>query len=273
MPANKPASTDPLSAGHIDAGATTESHDRMHGRTLKLHENVKAYGAVGDGVTDDTAAITAAFAAAATGGFGYGAGAGNTLHFPMGTYIYNSATPLYLTTFMGIRGAGRWSTTIKFTGAAGFGFTGSVHDMFVKDMTLWSATADVVTYPTAGGVGHFLASNVIFWQDNNAKRIMYGTNTNMVFNRFENCDFGAATGATVSPIQLDGASNINANSWESCLFQANGASAAGVTFCVIDNTNNAGYQYQNNFNNLDFRDIQNLRGIMQMPLRVLPHVS
>ena len=45
--------------------------------------NVKAYGAVGDGVTDDTAAIQAAVDAAAAAG-------GGTVFFPRGTYIIAS---------------------------------------------------------------------------------------------------------------------------------------------------------------------------------------
>ncbi len=45
--------------------------------------NVKAYGAVGDGVTDDTAAIQAAVAAAGSAG---------TLFFPAGTYVAGSFT-------------------------------------------------------------------------------------------------------------------------------------------------------------------------------------
>lgn len=48
--------------------------------------NVKDYGATGDGVTDDTAEITSALAAAdATGG--------NTVYFPPGTYIVEASSP------------------------------------------------------------------------------------------------------------------------------------------------------------------------------------
>ena len=46
--------------------------------------NVKNYGAVGDGATDDTAAINAAIAAASTK-------SAKTLYLPMGVYLISSA--------------------------------------------------------------------------------------------------------------------------------------------------------------------------------------
>lgn len=48
---------------------------------LPLAINVKDYGAVGDGETDDTAAIVAAMQA------------GSTLYFPPGTYKFSRVRP------------------------------------------------------------------------------------------------------------------------------------------------------------------------------------
>jgi len=67
--------------------------------------NVKDYGAKGDGVTDDTAAIRAAVAAAFTGTLGVG----GTLFFPAGKFIVSSTINLFpgtLTAFPGVTIAG-----------------------------------------------------------------------------------------------------------------------------------------------------------------------
>ena len=66
--------------------------------------NVKAYGATGDGVTDDTSAIADAAAAVTAAG-------GGILWFPSGTYLVSSGTALSSGTLA--LGAGRSNTTIK----------------------------------------------------------------------------------------------------------------------------------------------------------------
>jgi len=62
-------------------GATTAANFQDRGGQVF---NVKAYGAVGDGVTDDTAAVQAAISAAY-------AGVGGTIYFPAGTYLLSTA--------------------------------------------------------------------------------------------------------------------------------------------------------------------------------------
>jgi hypothetical protein len=71
----------------------------------KLRESVsvKDFGAVGDGVTDDTAAINAAVAALVTAG-------GGTLYFPEGTYIVSA--PINLRSNIVYQGHG-WASIIK----------------------------------------------------------------------------------------------------------------------------------------------------------------
>lgn len=70
--------------------------------------NVKAYGAVGDGSTDDTTAIDAAVTAAASG---------DTIFFPPGSYVRTAWT---VTKFLRILGSGEDKTTLKAkTGTTG----------------------------------------------------------------------------------------------------------------------------------------------------------
>lgn len=67
--------------------------------------NVKAYGAVGDGIVDDTTAIAAAIAAA---------GANNTVIFPKGTYLVTATLQMLAgQAFVGEGGTGEGTSTIK----------------------------------------------------------------------------------------------------------------------------------------------------------------
>lgn len=67
--------------------------------------NVKAYGAVGDGATDDTAAINAAITAAGTNG---------TVFFPKGTYLVSSTLQMLSgQCFLGEGGSMQGTSTIK----------------------------------------------------------------------------------------------------------------------------------------------------------------
>jgi hypothetical protein len=71
--------------------------------------NVKDYGAVGDGTTDDGLAIKNAINAAKAAGV---SGRGVDLWFPSGVYYVNSNTPFpYLNTNIRIRGSG-WQSTV-----------------------------------------------------------------------------------------------------------------------------------------------------------------
>jgi hypothetical protein len=69
--------------------------------------NVKDFGAVGDGVTDDTAAIQAAIVATTTG---------KALFFPSGTYTFSTQL-VFNQNYIGIIGQGSTTTFLKYTGA------------------------------------------------------------------------------------------------------------------------------------------------------------
>lgn len=75
--------------------------------------SVKDFGAVGDGTTDDTSALNAAFSAFAAGN------GGQFLFIPTGNYVVSSS--LIVPTGLGgtIMGAGRWNTKFLWNGTGG----------------------------------------------------------------------------------------------------------------------------------------------------------
>lgn len=109
--------------------------------------NVKNYGARGNGVVDDTAAIQAAIDDCAVG---------NTLHIPMGTYLISST--LNLNKGLILAGAGRGhegATTVgssfKWVGASGTilhintGIGSTVHGWSLRDLTFDGNSVSGVT--------------------------------------------------------------------------------------------------------------------------------
>ena len=87
--------------------------------------NVKAYGAVGDGVTDDTVAIQAAATASAV--------SGGTLFFPTGTYVVSS----------GITGLNNSGITISGHGAT-ISWTSTTPGEYLFAITEESSSAGVL---------------------------------------------------------------------------------------------------------------------------------
>jgi hypothetical protein len=86
----------------IGTGSSTQAAgDARWQRDLGIY-NVKAYGATGNGVADDTSAILSAQAAAGDGG---------TLYFPTGTYLCSDTI-----TAKNIRGEHKQKTILKYTG-------------------------------------------------------------------------------------------------------------------------------------------------------------
>lgn len=124
-----------------DPGHLTE-----HNRIYAADRSVKKFGAVGDGTTDDTAAIQAALTA------------GGTVYFPAGTYLVTDTLSI---TSAGVTlvGESRESTTINLdigdTGSDGIAWTfagpgyligGGVRDITVKAATDRADVRDVLSF-------------------------------------------------------------------------------------------------------------------------------
>jgi hypothetical protein len=97
----------------LQAPSTPETGDEFVG-PFASWVNVKAFGAKGDGVTDDTAAIQAALIAV-------GSGAANryVLYIPAGTYKITQKLTYYKREFTSILGEDPTTTILKWAGPAG----------------------------------------------------------------------------------------------------------------------------------------------------------
>jgi hypothetical protein len=139
--------------------------DKIETLATELYYNVKDYGALGDGINNDTTAVQAAINAASTAG-------GGTVFFPGGTYLIGQSQESYTSsdlvstiapTFYGVfvpskvhlRGSGRGATVIgRFTTleVSPVCFLNAV-DASIRHLTVNS------NYPTNPGLGHGITND------------------------------------------------------------------------------------------------------------------
>jgi hypothetical protein len=117
-----------LEVSHNDDGTLlTSAVETSLGGSITAVYNVKSYGAVGDGVTDDTTAIQAAITAAENAG-------GGTVYFPRGKYAASGLTAQGTLTFEGAGGAAHVAGT-HATGWVGSALTPAVTGKAVLTVT------------------------------------------------------------------------------------------------------------------------------------------
>lgn len=147
--------------------------------------NVKDYGAVGNNVADDTAAVQATVTAA-------GAAGGGQVYFPPGTYRLNSSAPINNTadgiTFMG-SGVSNSNLSIGpgFTGSAAITNTGNYFT--VQNMSVIANSSTTTSNPAAHGIvstgGHtFRVLNTSFLNINGYAIKAIGTATTQLHGGF-----------------------------------------------------------------------------------------
>lgn len=111
--------------------------------------NVKAYGATGNGTTDDTLAIKAALAAACV--------SGGILYFPPGSYVVSSSLSVCVGNGPGvsIQGAGIGTSTINFGNSSSAGilinYSIPTYRTFISDISMVSTNSGAVLLTVGGG--------------------------------------------------------------------------------------------------------------------------
>ena len=199
-------------------GASWVSNGNQY--TLDTTINVKVYGAKGDGVTDDSAAIQSALAAAyalapATDlntGLGWRLHTAH-VHFPRGRYKVSAPNTLFQGLYAGsfkITGEGKEGVTqIIFTGTGSgnyliynndiFGFTDFSDIQFTTNVNDSDSTA---------------------WKTATNRNFMYYNSTGTAQGmRFTNCKFTNFTQLFYMPTATSGAANASENTFFNCKFE------------------------------------------------------
>lgn len=144
--------------------------------------NAKLYGLVGDGITDDTAALQALITAAPSG---------SNIVFPPGTYIVSSS--ISITSKTGLKLSGTKNSIIKFTDGAyvGFSITGASYNIVFSNLSIYgnNTSSPAITlikftgdsaYPIVEGCSFSYASKAIYLGKTYVVKL--------IGNNYANCD-------------------------------------------------------------------------------------
>ncbi len=211
-----------LTVGSRSAELFADSSTSSGLRWINNIVNVKAYGAVGDDSTNDTAAVLAAIAAIPAGG-------GN-LYFPPGAYRINTSALTGIPSNTLVSGAGKGASTVKATSGTHnlFEFaTGSVHICF-KDIKLQMHSSGGHVFAPQGTFQQGVFSSLHVTQSNPAKSIWKQLDFGYYFNIWQDsyCFHSGAT--SVPAFDFTSASDAlhNANSFRRLTLEATSSHAS-----------------------------------------------
>ena len=191
----------------ITAGATAKTITDLTLNQAKVF-NVKAYGAAGDGTTNDTAAIQSAINAA-------GAAGGGTAYLPAGSYLTSSS--ISLVSNVQVIGAGKKATIVK--GNAGstatFIILGTAGTL-VSNAGIQSLSIDVQNVASAAAVSMYYFTNVTFrsvrFVNSVFKFIQSGVAAQTTFDNDHlnliECDFIGHAGGSAESVTLANTNHI-----------------------------------------------------------------
>jgi len=202
--------------------------------------SVKDFGAVGDGVTNDTAAFEAMVSfCAASGAIGL---------VPTGTYLIDPSTR----TFSGslpfvIKGEGRGASILKNRNAASrFIYWTGAHGAAIEDLSIDGSFTGLPSVPTSGGTLVLISSN------NNTIRNVDFINVwrvaILVFNDHQTTLTNVYSGFVADNVRVFGPSNYIDNVGPSAILVAD-YNNSRIQNCYIENIGQYGYEYKNDCNN------------------------
>lgn len=195
--------------------------------------DVRAYGAVGNGTTDDSTAIQAAIAAAVADG-------GGQVYIPAGVW-YLGTTGLQITgNRVHIRGAGRMATQLLYAGTTGAAISNSNtsttrHQTMVENMWIYSETLTTGALILLQNFYQFHGFNLVLQCSEGPGGSALHVNSQIAwstyFSFWDHCQF---TGKDYA-ILCDGAGTANGHHFSN--FEINGNTATGIYISSTVDTN------------------------------------
>jgi len=207
--------------------------------------NVLDYGAVGDGVADDTAAIAAALTT------------GSMIFFPRGTYLVSSALQLGFavggsSNSITLKGEGRDLTIIKSTSSDVFSIADAAY-LSMSDMTVYSDVGGGHCFVTTVDSAMMTFRNMVLRNDNAAKSLWHQPLGYCGLITFEQCRFqpNSTSNLTAHPFNVESNQIINGWHIKDCRTEK---TLGTLQFFNINTSNASSFNTNCKFENITFQE-------------------